>query len=293
MRSRFQVYLACLVFLIGFLGCGSQNRNLSKGKELVKSDKRNREARAVEEFRQALEVEPDNAEAHYLLGYYDADSALEDRGGHMYQAYQSDAGKYLEILVFETLRDREQDVRESALIALKQVHAAGEAHKKRALKELRRAIRSKDSRDRHDAQWALAEIGKSQLGSGRAEIVELLTDLLDHKRMGTRLEAVVALGEIGDESSVQPLIELVESGSAEDKGDREDPEVRRLAVEALGKIGGSAVPHLIQTMQNKGSSMRVDAIEALTSLGDVRVIDNLIEVLSEQGSRQVEVAFQR
>ena len=293
MRSRFPIYLVCLVVLAASLGCGSQNRYLSKGKELVKSDKRNREARAVEQFRQAIELEPDNAEAHYLLGYYDAEASLDQRGEHMYKAYQNDQGKYIEILVFETLRDREQDIREAALIALQQIHAAGESHKKRAFKELRKAITSKDSRDRHDAQWVFAELGKRASGAARTEIIDLLLGLIDHKRMGTRLEAVIALGEIGDESAVDPLVALVESGSAADKSDREDPEVRRLAIEALGKIGGSAVPHLIDVMQNKGSSLRVDAIEALTRLGDQSVLDQLIAVMGEQGSRQVEVTFRR
>ncbi len=111
--------------------------------------------------------------------------------------------------------------------------------------------------------------------------------------MGTRLQAVIALGEIGDERAVDPLMVLIESGSAAKKSDREDPEVRRLAVGALGKIGGSALDYLVRIMQNKGSSLRVDAIEALTSLGDPSVAEKLIEVLGEQGSRQVEVAFSR
>ena len=60
---------------------------------------------------------------------------------------------------------------------------------------------------------------------------------------------------------------LIESGSARWKRDREEPEVRQLAVESLGKIGGAAVPELVKIVQNKGSSLRVDAIEPWQSSG--------------------------
>ena len=61
-------YLVVLVILPFFLmGCGDQNENLSKGKELIKSDKRRKEERAVREFYLAIYSEPTNPEANYLL----------------------------------------------------------------------------------------------------------------------------------------------------------------------------------------------------------------------------------
>ncbi len=168
MKNSFQIAIAGLVILFLFLGCGSQNKNLSKGKEWVKSNKRHREERAVERFKLAIKEEPENAEAHYLLGYYDEKIPVDSRGEHMYKAYQYDAKKYLEILVFETLRDREPSVREAALDALKRIYATSDSDKKRAMKQLKKAIESKDSRDRHDAQWVLAELGRSQSGANRA-----------------------------------------------------------------------------------------------------------------------------
>ena len=115
------------------------------------------------------------------------------------------------------------------------------------------------------------------------EIVPILIELLDYKRRETRLNAVKALGAIGDESAIPILVEVVNSGSAKREKDREDAEIRGLAVEALGKIGGSAVEKLVEIVQNKGSSMRVDAIQALEQLGDERAVKPLLEVLSEQG----------
>ena len=291
----------CLaVFLVS---CGSHNEYLSKGKELIKSERRRKEERAVAQFKLAIQQEPSNAEAHYLLGFYDSQefyssnsssenweedwemASTENRGKHMFLAYQQEQNKYLEILVFETLRRDEPGVQNAALNALKRIYNQGDRNK--LLKSLKKAIKSKDNRDRHDAHWVLAEIGKDSPGT----IVPLLIELLDHKRKETRLNAVKALGEIGDEKAIAELVEIVNSGSAKRARDRESPEVRQLAVEALGKIGGAAVKELVEIAENKGSSLRVDAIQALATLGDERAVNPLLNALSEQGSREVEIKF--
>ena len=206
------------------MGCGSQNEYLSKGKELIKSDKRRKEERAVAQFKQAIKQEPDNAEAQYLLGYYDSETfyeasrseeeaqakkeaSIEERGNHIFLAYQNDKRKYLEILVFETLRDYSPDVQNAALDALKRIYKQGDG--KKLLKALEKAIKSNDNRDRHDAQWVLAALGKEDPDT----IVPILEDLLDHKRMGTRLNAVKALGEIGSEKAIPRLVKVINSGS--------------------------------------------------------------------------------
>lgn len=288
------VVIGIAAFLIG---CGSQNPYLSKGKELIKSDKRRKEERAAQQFKLAIQLEQDNAEAHYLLGYYDSETfyadgtpekakaSIEERGKHMFQAYQNDKRKYLEILVFETLRNRETDVQNAVLNALKRIYQ--QADQKKLLNALKKAIKSKDNRDRHDAQWVLAALGRDHPDA----IVPILIDLLKHKRRETRLNAIKALGTIGAESAIPVLVEVVNSGSAKRRKDREGPEIRGLAVEALGKIGGTAVEKLVEVVQNKGSSMRVDAIQALEQLGDERAVKPLLEVLSEQGNRKVVVNF--
>ena len=283
-----------LIGLVFFaLGCGNQNEHLAKGKELIKSDKRRKEERAVREFKLAIEQEKDNAEAHYLLGFYDSQEFYEknqpdwnqatiaQRGQHMFKAYQQEAGEYLEILVFDTLRDDDVNVQNAALEALTLIYQKG--GRKQLLKQLQKAIKSKDNRDRHDAQWVMANIGKSDPST----MVPILIELLNHKQMGTRLNAVKALGEIGSEAAIPALGELIESGSARREADREVPEVRQLAVAALGKIGGKAVPELVKITQNKGSSLRVDAIRALSTLGDEKAVQPLLDALKEKSSREV------
>lgn len=283
MRSmKLLIFPLVLAALALISGCGERNEHLAKGKEILKSGKRRKEERAVAEFKLAIQQEPDNAEAHYLLGYYDESAPVEERGEHMYLAYKYDRKKYLDMLIYETLRSNDQEIIEAALYALKKAYRTG--GREEVLKELLKAIKSKDSRDRYDAGLALAHIGKEDPDT----VVPELLKLLDHKRMGTKLNAVIALGEIGDERAVDPLYEkiiLMREGEEE-----ENPEVRRLAVEALGKIGTKkAIERLVEIVQNKGSSLRVDAIEVLAKVGGREVVPILTQILSEEGARQIKV----
>ncbi len=287
----------CLIFGLALfvIGCGNHNEYLAKGKELIKSDKRRKEERAVREFKLAIEQENDNAEAHYLLGFYNSQefyevsqpewgqASIANRGQHMFKAYQEDPREYLEILIFDTLRDDDVNVQNATLEALTLIYQKGD--RKQLLKQLQKAIKSKDNRDRHDAHWVMANIGKSH----PMTMVPILIELLNHNQMGTRLNAVKALGEIGSEEAIPVLATLIESGSAKRKSDREVPEVRQLAVAALGKIGGKAVPELVKITQNKGSSLRVDAIRALSTLGDEKAVQPLLDALKEKSSREVVV----
>ena len=283
------------VLILFSVGCGTQNENLAKGKELIKSDKRRKEERAVREFKLALQQPTDNAEAHYLLGFYNSQefyepntsdweaASIAERGKQMFLAYQKEKGKYLERLVFETLRDDDLDIQNAALDALKRVYKQGD--QKRLLSQLQKAIKSSDNRDRHNAHWVLGHLGKDHPNT----IVPILVKLLEHGRTETRLNAVKALGEVGSEDAIPALAVLIESGSAKWERDREEPEVRQLAVEALGKIGGAAVPELVRIVENKGSSLRVDAIRALAVLGDEKVVEPLLDALEEQSSRDVAI----
>ena len=284
-----------LTLVLFMVGCGTQNENLAKGKELIKSDKRRKEERAVREFKLALQQKTDNAEAHYLLGLYNSqefyepnttdweEASVTERGKHMFLAYQAEERKYLERLVFETLRDDDLDIQNAALDALKRVYNQGD--RKQLLSQLQKAIKSSDNRDRHNAHWVLGHLGKDAPNT----IVPILVKLLAHKRTETRLNAVKALGEAGSEEAIPALATLIESGAARSKRDREEPEVRQLAVAALGKIGGNAVPELVKIVKNKGSSLRVDAIRTLAVLGDAKVVEPLLDALQEQSSRDVVV----
>jgi len=288
--KKIWIALTLVLFLVG---CGTQNENLAKGKELIKSDKRRKEERAVREFKLALQQKTDNAEAHYLLGLYNSqefyepnttdweEASITERGKYMFLAYQAEERKYIERLVFETLRDDDLDIQNTALDALKRVYNRGD--RKQLLSQLQKAIKSNDNRDRHNAHWVLGHLGQDDPNT----IVPILVKLLEHRRMETRLNAVKALGDVGSEEAIPALATLIESGAARSERDREEPEVRQLAVEALGKIGGNAVPELVKIVENKGSSLRVDAIRTLAVLGDEKVVEPLLDALKEQSNRDV------
>ena len=106
----------------------------------------------------AIQQQSDNAEAHYLLGFYDSQEFYEtdlpewhqatiaQRGQHMFKAYQNKPREYLEILVFDTLRDDDINVQNAALEALTLVYQQGD--RKQLLNQLEKAIKSNDNRDR-------------------------------------------------------------------------------------------------------------------------------------------------
>ncbi len=226
MRKAVFVTFVCFA-MIWMVGCGSQNEYLSKGKEWVKSDKRGRISKAVAQFELAVEKEPTNAEAHYLLGYYDENATIERRAEQMVLAYKHDKKKYLKTLIEETLRDRDENVRQSAILALQTIHAQIDP----IIKSFVKKLKSKDSRDRDNAALVLSKLSKHR------EVVDRLIqeDIIEHKRMETRFDAVRALGDIGDAKGIDALMARITVLKTKDeKG--EESEVRRAAVVALKQI---------------------------------------------------------
>jgi hypothetical protein len=226
MRKYWFITFIC-VAMISIIGCGSQNEYLSKGKEWVKSDKRGKIQKAVAQFELAVGKDPNSAEAHYLLGYYDENSTIDRRAEQMVLAYKNDKRKYLKILIEEALRDRDDNVRQSALKALQDINANIDP----MIKPLVKILKSKDSRDRDDAALVLSKL------NNRKEVVDRLMqeDIIKHKRMATRFDAVRALGDIGDPKAINTLMERITALKTEDqKG--EEAEVRRAGVVALRQI---------------------------------------------------------
>jgi HEAT repeat protein len=268
------VIIACLVIATALMaGCGSQNEYLSKGKEWIKSDKRGRIPRAIAQFELAIQQEPDNAEAHYLLGYYDENATIERRAEQMVLAYKYDKRKYLKILIEEALRDRDENIRESASEALQDIHSSMDS----MIKPLVKTLKSKDSRDRDDAALVLSKLDNHK------EVVKRLTqkDILEHKRMNTRFDAVRALGNIGDSEAIEPLMQRIKALKIEgEKG--EEQEVRRAAVVALQQIAkrniqinGQSLD--IQVEPAEDGVRIVGGIDEKTTLQEGEIISHVID----------------
>lgn len=115
----------------------------------------------------------------------------------------------------------------------------------------------KDHNLRISAAWALGELGDSSA-------IEPLIDALDDRKLVKDVIAK-ALGEIGQPQAVEPLLDLL--------GD-ESWEVRGTAAKSLGKIGDTrAVEPLIKTLGDKNEIVRWNSSQALEnitgeSLGD-------------------------
>jgi HEAT repeat protein len=88
----------------------------------------------------------------------------------------------------------------------------------------------------------------------------LIRALQYQKVWKVRMDAAIALGEIGDVRAVNPLIEVLADP---------DYRVRREAARGLGEIGDArAVDPLIKTLSDKERRVREVAIKSLEKLGE-------------------------
>jgi cyclophilin family peptidyl-prolyl cis-trans isomerase/HEAT repeat protein len=88
----------------------------------------------------------------------------------------------------------------------------------------------------------------------------LLLPLVGQADQRAALEAVRALGRIGDRAAVEPLIDVVISEAA-------SPTLRVEAIASLGAIGGEGVTDLlIDLFSNRSAALRAAAIQALAAL---------------------------
>jgi hypothetical protein len=107
------------------------------------------------------------------------------------------------------------------------------------------------------------------------EVDDLILDLEDEDSR-VRMEAVEALGDIGDSRAVDPLIEALSD---------EDETVRWKAAVALGDIADpKAVDPLIGALKDEHYWVRKDAARSLGDIGDPRAVYPLIDALKDDDS---------
>lgn len=98
--------------------------------------------------------------------------------------------------------------------------------------------------------------------------IDIQIDLLNDSEWMVRREAVITLGEMGDERCVEPLVRCLRDG---------DWQVRDAAVEAIAMIGSPAVDLLLRYIRDYDA--RKSVIKALGKINDERVLDPLISML--------------
>jgi len=130
-----------------------------------------------------------------------------------------------------------------------------------ALLDLTRSV------DVDDRWWGLRVLAQSpHAQAGR------LAPFLNDPAREVRQCAALGLALKPDESAVTPLVQALND---------EDSMVCSLAVNALVKVGGGAVPSLIEVVKNASQSARIHALRALAEIRDQRAIPIMMKVMEE------------
>ena len=104
-------------------------------------------------------------------------------------------------------------------------------------------------------------------------IPALINALLNDNNDWVRKYAATALGKIGDEKAIDPLIRVL--------GDHNE-EIAYWVAKVLGQMGDLAVEKLKDTLNHPEEKVRFFAIIALGSIGDEKSIEILIKILGEE-----------
>jgi len=119
--------------------------------------------------------------------------------------------------------------------------------------------------------WSVRTFGQSP----QCPIEWLTTFLIKDPAPEVRQCAALVLSMRPDEKGTQSLVQALSD---------DDGMVVSLAVKALVNIGESAVPLLIQTVENSRQSARIHAMRALAEICDHRAIPVMMRVMGEDSS---------
>jgi len=124
------------------------------------------------------------------------------------------------------------------------------------------------AKDRIKREYVVAALGNLKAKSAVTEISKLLAD----QRLGRRYVAAWALGEIGGDVTIAPLLMALNDI---------DEEVRKFATRSLIKQNRHSVEPLIQFLQQKQTAQaEACAVRALGDIADVRSFDILLKQLN-------------
>lgn len=144
----------------------------------------------------------------------------------------------------------------------------------KAVDILIKALESENEKVRKGSIITLGRIGDKKA-------TKPLTGMLKDKNEKVRWSSVVALGEIGDREAISPLIEVFDDSSSW---------VRDYVSASLKKMGKYAVEPLIGVLKHKKDNVRKLAIETLGKIGGKEVVGPIIKALKEDKSLMVKQA---
>lgn len=150
----------------------------------------------------------------------------------------------------------------------------GEVRDSRAVKPLIEALK--------DEEHFVMTSAASLIQIGDPTSVEPLIELLTSQNEQVRLYAAYALGGLNDERAVEPLIALL--------GDPNST-IRGVAAHALGELGSSrAAEPLMDLLEDQSAEVRLTAVHALAKTREQRALDRLEELIAYDASPQVRKA---
>jgi len=122
-----------------------------------------------------------------------------------------------------------------------------------------------------DSRWWALRV----LASSSHSQTEWLTPFLNDSAPEVRQCAALGLAIKADGSAAAPLIHALSD---------EDSMVASLAMNALVKIGGAAVPALIELVKGGSQTERIHALRALAEIRDHRAIPIMMNVMQEDSA---------
>lgn len=187
----------------------------------------------------------------------------------------------------EALRENDIAVSSSASKALVEIGALAVPPLMELLGDKDKYVRKYSAQTLNELKW---EPGKDAIGATYwiargyfekcveigAPSFEALIAFLGDKDDEMRKAAAEALGQLGDERAVEPLIELYKTSIHS---------VRLIAIKALGKIRDPwAIETLIAAIDDSMEDTGLEAIRSLSLFDDPRVSVALVNVLGKEGS---------
>jgi HEAT repeat protein len=130
-----------------------------------------------------------------------------------------------------------------------------------------------ESKNRNVRLWAVRQLAAQK----DRTVVEALVKLLANKDAEVRILAADALGKIGNKAAVPALVQRV-SDDVNEAGSEKDVALSALRALDLSK----ATPALQAALNSKTRTVRVWAVQRLSTQREKKVVDALIEVLAEK-----------
>jgi HEAT repeat protein len=128
-----------------------------------------------------------------------------------------------------------------------------------------------ESSDVDTRWWALRTLAESPL----CRTEWLVPFLINDPAPEVRQCAALGLAEKPHENAIKPLVHALSD---------EDGMLSSLAANALVRIGGAAVPALIETVTSGAQSARIHALRALAEIKDHRAIPIMMKVMQEDSA---------